>query len=236
MLKNLLLCAIVAIVVTSDIETTENFERDSGSELKERWSFLHTGSGAPGDWSTMVEEDKRHGDASHHGERTDADLSEKAKPTSDNHVLAQRDDSKSKDRTHLAIRRNRSYTNVRISARVRIIDGDDELSAGVVWRVKDKNNYLLARIDAKDERVRLYRVVNGNRIRFGGMENIEIERRRWYTIRIEHVGDKIKFYLNDDIVAMETDRHFRNAGGVGFWTKSDSVAYFDDLKITPIEY
>lgn len=235
MIDILLLLATAAFVYPSETATTENFEGDSGSKLEKRWCFLQTGDGPAGDWSTIIENDTRSKDNTSPNDPSRANSRQSGPPKPDNHILAQRNDSNAKDRTLLAILDGPKFANVRISARVRIIEGDREQSAGVVWRVKDKNNYLLARIDAKDERVRLYRVVNGNRIRFGGTEKIEIKRGRWYSLRIEHVGDKIKFYVDDDIMALETDRHYRHAGRVGFWTKSDSVAHFDDLQVTPIQ-
>ena len=87
------------------------------------------------------------------------------------------------------------------------------------------------RVDVKDNRVRLYRVINGNRVRFGGQDDLPLKLGIWYRLRIEHLDDRIKLYLNDDIVAIEKDRHFPNAGKVGFWTKEDSKVYFDDLSV-----
>lgn len=234
LLEILLLLATAAFIGPADRAEAENFEGDSAAKLEQRWSFLQTGGGPPGDWSSIAEHESRTKENTPARDTHNKGNLQSDKPKSANHVLAQQNDSNARDRTLLAVLKEPKFANVRISARIRIVDGDREQSAGVVWRVKDKNNYLLARIDAKDERVRLYRVVNGNRIRFGGTERIEIKRGQWYLLRIDHVGDKIKCYVDDDIMALETDRHYRNAGRVGFWTKSDSVAHFDDLKVTPL--
>ncbi|WP_197170813.1 family 16 glycoside hydrolase [Novipirellula aureliae] len=183
----------------------ESFSASDVGKLPPEFIAMHTGDGPPGKW--LVTSD------------------------GDNRVLTQRDDSQSKDRTHIAIVDHQKLRNVKLSVRIKLVGGEKEKSAGIVWRFKDKKNYLLARIDVKDKRVRLYRVINGNRIRIGGDDKTELQHDRWYTLRIEHIGDNIKVYLDDNIVAMQEDRHFRDFGGIGLWTKSDSVAFFDDLHL-----
>jgi hypothetical protein len=50
-------------------------------------------------------------------------------------------------------------------------------------------------------------------------------------LRVEHKGDTVKVYLDDEVLIVEKDRHFREAGKVGLWTKADAQTYFDDFLI-----
>ena len=48
----------------------------------------------------------------------------------------------------------------------------------------------------------------------------------------ECAGNKIICYYDGVKKIEATDDTFKDAGKVGLWTKSDSVTYFDDLKVT----
>jgi hypothetical protein len=66
---------------------------------------------------------------------------------------------------------------------------------------------------------------------------VEVSRRAWHELKIECRGNKITGWLDGQVVIPEAmDTSFKS-GKVGFWTKSDSVAYFTDAKIafTPRE-
>ena len=144
-------------------------------------------------------------------------------------VVAQLDQGRDNNRLALAIVEGVEVEDVRLSAKIKVVAGKVEQSGGIVWRYRNSENYLFARIDSEEKNVRLYRVVDGNRIRFGGEDYKKLEPGRWYTLRIEHRGTRIKVYLNDEMLFDERDRHFVKPGKIGLWTKADSVVYFDDL-------
>ena len=114
--------------------------------------------------------------------------------------------------------------------KIKVVAGDEEQSGGIVWRYKNSENYLLARLDPEEKNVRVYRVVDGNRVRFGGEQRKKLALNQWYTLRIEHRGSLVKVYLDDEMLFDERDRHFTKAGKVGLWTKGDAVVHFDDVR------
>jgi 3-keto-disaccharide hydrolase len=149
----------------------------------------------------------------------------------DRRVTAQLDRNQDNNRLALAIAKDLEAKDIRLSARIKVVAGDKEQSGGLVWRYKDSENYLLARIDQQEKNVRLYRVVDGNRTRFGGEQRNKLALNQWYTLRIEHRGTLVKVYLDDEMLFDERDRHFTKAGKIGLWTKADSVVHFDDLRV-----
>ena len=63
----------------------------------------------------------------------------------------------------LAVVEGLSFADLVLSVRVRLLEG--ARSAGVVWHYRDADNYYLARLDLREQDVRIYRVVAGNRTR-----------------------------------------------------------------------
>jgi hypothetical protein len=93
----------------------------------------------------------------------------------------------------------------------------------------------MVRLNVSERDVRLYRVVRGNRVKFGEEDDLRLQTNTWYQLRVDHEGDRIKVYLNDDVLFVERDRHFRDAGKVGLWAGADSLTYFDDFLARPLE-
>jgi hypothetical protein len=146
------------------------------------------------------------------------------------HLLAQLDQNKDRQRHALAALDEPHYEDLRLSARIKLVAGDVDQSAGVFWRYRNSENHYLARLSVTDKNVRLYRVVNGNRIKFAGAEDVPLASNRWYTLRVEHRGKKIKVYLDDEMLFDAKDDRFDDDGKIGVWTQSDTTAHFDDLK------
>jgi hypothetical protein len=150
-------------------------------------------------------------------------------------VFAQLDKNRDRRRMALAVVRDVEVRNVRLACKIKIAAGEVEQSAGIVWRYRNSENYLAARVDPVEKNIRLYRVVDGNRVGFGGEDHKKLEANRWYTLRIEHSGRLVKVYLDDVMLFDERDRHFTRAGKIGLWTRGDTIAYFDDLRVQQLE-
>jgi hypothetical protein len=156
-----------------------------------------------------------------------------------NHVLAQLDELDEEFDDHrytLAIVEDSRFEHVKLSVRIKAVRGKHDQSAGVVWRYRNSENYLVARLDVTERNVRLSRFRDGNRTGFGKEGDLDLKTGQWYTLRVEHRGREIKVYLDDEVLFIEHDRHFRRRPGkIGLWVKSDSVMYFDDLKVQNLE-
>ncbi len=151
------------------------------------------------------------------------------KKDGDAKVLAQVDTDKTDGRYAMAVAKDGSFKDVRLSVRGKPVSGTVDQVVGLVWRYKDSENYYVARSNVLEKNVRLYRVVDGKRIKFASKDEFEVKLGEWHTLKIEHQGKSIRVFVGDQKLIEAEDDTFKDAGRVGVWIKADSVTYFDDL-------
>jgi hypothetical protein len=116
-----------------------------------------------------------------------------------------------------------------VSVRTRLAGGRG--ATGILWRVQNPDNYYLARLDLSRQDIGLYRVVQGNRVRIEGEDDLELDPGAWHTLKIVQEGDSIRVYLGGIRVLRVRDRTFDKPGAAGVWCTSDAAAHFDDIRI-----
>ena len=144
-------------------------------------------------------------------------------------VVAETSGDRTSDRFPLLILDNFEARDVQVSVAFKPVSGRVDQAAGIVVRLKDANNYYIARANALEGNVRLYKVVGGKRSQFAG-KDVPIPSGRWETLGFGVQGDRLEVRLNGEILFEARDQTFKGAGKVGLWTKADSVTYFDDLR------
>jgi hypothetical protein len=154
-------------------------------------------------------------------------------------VLAQISTDKTGYRFPLAIADDGSFRDLDLSVRFKTISGNEDQAAGLVWRLKDANNYYIVRANALENNVVLYKVENGKRTdlplkgegrTYGKKTNVP--KAQWSELRVVAAGNLFEVFLNGNKLYEVEDNTFAEAGKVGLWTKADSVTYFDDLRVT----
>jgi hypothetical protein len=118
-----------------------------------------------------------------------------------------------------------------MSARVkcRPESGAASESCGIMFRVADSDNYLVARADAIDGKVAIYRVVEGG-------ESLVAETRApvttwsWHQLGVATRGTRIFVAWDGDIVVY-ADEEFWPGQKIGLWTGPDSISAFDDFVV-----
>jgi len=108
--------------------------------------------------------------------------------------------------------------------------GEKDQGGGIIWRVKDKQNYYLARYNPLQQNFRVYKMIEGQVEALASVD-VEGDKEGWNTIRIEQDGDAITAYFNGEEVAAVTDDGLTEAGGLGYWTKGDAVSAFAGSKL-----
>jgi hypothetical protein len=68
---------------------------------------------------------------------------------------------------NVAVAHDPSLKDVTISVRSRAVAGQEDEGGGPVWRCRDLRNYFIARQNNLENNYRIYKVVNGRRIRLG---------------------------------------------------------------------
>jgi Domain of Unknown Function (DUF1080) len=186
-----------------------NFDSDATGQSPAKFHSAKTGGGGAEKWSVV-------GDP--------------AAPSKQN-VVAQTSTDQTDYRFPLLISDEGTFQDLDLSVKFKAVSGSVDQAGGLVFRLRDPNNYYIVRANALENNYRLYHVVNGRRSQFAGA-NLKVTSREWHELRVVAVGNKITCYFDAAKKLEATDSTFKDAGKVGLWTKADSVTYFDDLKVT----
>lgn len=145
-------------------------------------------------------------------------------------VLAETSRDRTDNRFPLAVLNGFTARDAALSVRFRAIEGRVDQAAGLVLRYRNTRNYYVARANALEDNVRLYRVVDGRRIQFAGTD-VRVPRNQWQTLGLRVMGDRFEVLLEGRILFSATDRALADAGQVGLWTKADSLTHFDAFEV-----
>jgi hypothetical protein len=148
-------------------------------------------------------------------------------------ALAQRDATDDADRMALCLYDSDKIPDVDVEVQLNLIGGKTDQAAGVVARCIDRNNYYVARADAKGGDVRLYAVVQGKPTQIGA-QPVAVDAKKWHKLRLVVSARHFQVYFNDVMLFELDDDAHRDGGQVGVWIKADTVALFDDLVIKPV--
>jgi Domain of Unknown Function (DUF1080) len=191
---------IPAPLQTAGTSFIHNFDDEKAGSMPAKFHGVRTGHGAPGQWVVMPD--------SSAPSRPNVVAQNLADPTDSRFALLVSDDS--------------SFRDFDLMVKFKAVSGEVDRAAGLLFRLRDANNYYLARINALEDNYRLYRVVAGKRHTLGGA-NLSVNTNEWHELRVECIGDKIICYFDGVKKIEATDETFRDAGKVGLWTKADSV-------------
>jgi 3-keto-disaccharide hydrolase len=194
-----------------------NFDKDNAQSLSQSWLFALTGQGAKGAWGV---------------------LAESTAPSQPN-VLAQTSKDITDYRFPVAIVQNVVYQDPTLNVQFKTISGRVDQSAGLVWRYQDVKNYYVARANALEDNVVLYKIENGKRSHLrpkgatgrGYGVKIPVPRNAWNKLGVKVIGNVFVVSFNGQRLFEVEDNTFAEGGKIGLWTKSDSVTYFDNLSV-----
>lgn len=126
-------------------------------------------------------------------------------------------------------------TNIKngfVEVKFKPLSGKEDQAGGVIWRCQDADNYYLARANALEDNVTIYRMFKGKRVSFKNIET-KVAPGLWHTLRADFKGNRFTVTFDGRKVIEATDDSFLDAGKVGVWTKADSVTLFDDFSSGP---
>jgi hypothetical protein len=136
----------------------------------------------------------------------------------------------------LLLKNDSSVKDGFVEVKFKAISGSQDRAAGVVWRAKDANNYYVARANALEDNVVLYKTVKGVRSpldivgRKGGYgTDVKVPAGTWHSLRVDFSGSRFRVSFNGKQLFEVEDSTFADAGKVGLWTKADSVTLFDQV-------
>jgi hypothetical protein len=188
---------------------TVNFDNAETGTLPANWKGTKTGKGEP-KWAVVADDS---------APSTPNVLKQSGEAT---YPVCLKDDTRLKD----------GFVEVKFKP----ISGKADQAGGIIWRAKDADNYYIARANALEDNVVLYKTVKGKRTsldivgRKGGYGVEEkVASGQWHTLRVQFAGNKFTLYFDGKKLFEVVDDTFAEAGQVGVWTKADSVTLFDDF-------
>ncbi len=200
---------LLVSVASAGLADTVNFDDCKTGSPPPGWTATKTGKG-DAKWEVV------------------ADDSAPSKP----HVLKQ-----SGEATYpICIKDDTSLKDGFVEVKFKPISGKEDQAGGVIWRCQDADNYYVARANAAEDNVVLYKTVKGKRSaldivgRKGGYGVKEkVATGQWHSLRVEFAGNKFTLTFDGKKLFDVVDETFTEAGKVGVWTKADSVTIFDDF-------
>ena len=213
---------MVAALAVGAAEWTLDLGTTPVHELPKGFRKALFGGGQQGKWEVVVDES---GQPLSAGARPDANLPRRA-------VLAQLSQDPTDERYPLLIYEPQEFGDFTFSVFFKIVSGSQEQMAGIIFRAQNEKNFYVFRANAKDGNVRFYKVVDGNLSQPLG-RNMPVTMGQWHELKVVAEGNIFRYYYDGTNIlagpgkpdAFAVDNTF-GSGKVGFWTKSDSVAYF----------
>jgi hypothetical protein len=221
MLKFILPAVLAAFAFsTSAAELSFDFAQMTVGQSPTGFVSTVTAEGKPGDWKIIEDEVPS----------AFAPLSPNAPKTNKRRVLAQVSQDQTDEHFPLLIFGGETFGDFSLTTKFKCVSGEKEQMAGIAFRIQDEKNYYVVRASALGNSFRFYKFVNGMRSAPIGPE-VKVTPNTWHEMTISCKGSEIRCSLNGQEIPMMTDHSFA-AGKIGFWTKSDSVSYFTDAKMT----
>jgi hypothetical protein len=125
------------------------------------------------------------------------------------------------------------FRNGSISMRFRLLGGQLDQCAGILFNVKPNGNYLTVRFNGKEDNLVLWKFESGKRSFVKkGAHDVHIPFGEWHTMKIDVAGTQLRGYLDDQLL-LEYTLPEPVTGKVGLWSKTDSVSQFSDYVVTP---
>ena len=203
--------ALLAFSLSAATTRIVTFDNAQLGKTPSEWTVAMTNHGHPPQWEIV------------------RDLSAATKP----YVLAQTSTDPARDRFPLAIYNPLRLRDGEVSVRIKPVSGHEVQAGGIVWRYRDENNYYLARANALEKNVQVFKVENGVRRPLMAGVRHEIPTNGWSILKVAIRGARFQVYMDHRRILQGSDSTFTGAGNVGLWTVADSVTYFDDFRVTP---
>ena len=206
---SLSLVLLLALTAHAEQKGAWSFEDCPAGKLPKGWTAMKTGEGPGSEWKVQTDETSPGG----------------AK------VLAQVSSEGPRPLFNLCVLDEATFRNVDLTVAFKAVDGKIDQGGGPVWRLRDADNYYVARMNPLEDNFRLYKVEKGKRTKLASAD-LKVPAGEWHHIRIVHEGNRIQCFLDGKPYLELTDSTFTEAGKVGLWSKADAVTRFDDLRAT----
>jgi hypothetical protein len=118
-----------------------------------------------------------------------------------------------------------------ISIRFRLLAGQLDQCAGILFNLKPNGDYLTVRFNGKEDNLVLWTFKTGKRSFVKkASQDVHIPLGEWHTIKVAVAGTQLRGFLDDKPILDYTLAE-PVSGKVGVWSKTDSVSQFDQFVV-----
>jgi hypothetical protein len=199
-------CALLLLCLSACSSKTpaEGFDALKPGAAPAGWECGTTGAGAP-KW------------------QVEADDSAPSRP----HVLKQSGEAD----FPWCVRSGASLESGAVEVRFKLLSGEADQAGGVLWKWKGPGDYYVARANALEQNVEVFRTLNGHRKSIKSTD-LPVAAKEWHHLRVEFSGPRYTVFFDGKRVLEGEDAEIQGTGLVGVWTKADSVTAFDAFAFT----
>lgn len=122
--------------------------------------------------------------------------------------------------------------DVDVEVKYKAIAGKVDQAGGIVLRYTPEN-YYIARANALEDNIDLFKTVDGKRTKIEEVD-AKVSPQQWHALRFAASGPHLTVWFDGKVVIQADDGTLTEAGRAGLWTKADSVSAFTDLRIQPV--
>jgi hypothetical protein len=116
-----------------------------------------------------------------------------------------------------------------VEAPFKLLGGNVDRAAGIAFRIQDQGNYYVVRANALEGNVNLYKFDAGRRsIIHEARANVPSG--LWQTLGVKAERESIGWSLDGRPLGQVEDTTYES-GGLGLWTKADSITCFAGLRV-----
>lgn len=124
------------------------------------------------------------------------------------------------------------FRNGQISIRFKIVAGQLDQCAGILFNLKESGDYLTVRFNGMEDNIVLWTFNKGVR-KFvkRAPDRLPLAKNQWHTLQV--------FVNGTDLEASVDGKHVFDytmaepvSGKIGVWSKTDSVSFFDDFTVS----
>lgn len=223
---SLFVSVLLRAVLVNAAEKVFDFNELKPGDVPAGFRSVIGGQGKPGEWKIVLDELPQ----------AFPSVTGKALPTSRRRVLGQLSRDRTDEHTPMFIYDGDVFGDFKITTLFKLVDGEVEQMAGVVFGFQDENNYYYVRASGLGNTFYFFKIINGQRSPPTGAK-IEIPKGVWHEITLECKGNTVRASLNGKELILAREPQPFARGKIGFWTKSDSVSYFAETRViyTPRE-
>ncbi len=124
-----------------------------------------------------------------------------------------------------------NFTNGEITLRFKILAGNIDQNAGILFGLQPNGDYYTIRASTLEDNLVLWQVVRGNRSSLEWIRDTHTTAGEWHELKVVINDTVVEGYIDGELYLTHTF-DTPPGGKIGVWSKSDSVAYFDDFTET----